>query len=85
MNHPDHCNFNLFWHTSLACTAEKDDASKSSATVKDSCVVKVPGFDQKLDLKALRDAKFYTAHSGKYNSYHFLCFVIVAHLNLPYV
>ena len=39
MNHPDHCNFNLFWHTSLACTDEKDDA------------------------------------------YHFLCFVIFAHLN----
>ena len=62
--HHDECSFNLFWETSLACGSDEDVGDRLSDSVQESCVVQVPGFDQKLDLKALSEKSFYEVQSG---------------------
>ena len=64
--HHDECSFNLFWETSLACSSDDDGGGgeRLSDSVQESCVVQVPGFDQKLDLKALSEKSFYEVQSG---------------------
>jgi hypothetical protein len=61
MKHRDPCQFNLFWHTSAACSRA---AGAAGGGVDNGCLVVVPGFNQKLDLKALSEKSFFKAESG---------------------
>ena len=62
MKHKDSCVYNIFLYTSLACSSDLEESLSNS--VQESCVLRVPGFDQKLDLKALTEKSFYTVYSG---------------------